>query len=332
MKRPRAQRARLWIAATIALLAAGASLLSGLATERSYLLLRSAREAGAPTTSAIRAWMTLDYVSRVYSVPVATLVERLSLPRDVKPESSIRALAEQTGVPRFTFVQNVQKAVASEASAGKTSGSTGWLASLTDSVLSIVLTFGYFGYAAVRFLGSAGLPLPDGLATILAGSLVELGRFDFWLTTLVGALFATLGDLAGYALGAWFGVHVIAGYGGRFGSTGTRLISVSTTLDRWGGAMVFVTRTIAASLGGVVNIVAGASGYSARRFTVIAVVGRLVWTLACVWLGCAVGSDIDATASFLRSLTAFVLALLVLWGAVLAWMRAAAVQSGAKIA
>jgi hypothetical protein len=35
----------------------------GLRTYRSFLLLRSAYEAGAPMTSSIRGWMTLKYIA-----------------------------------------------------------------------------------------------------------------------------------------------------------------------------------------------------------------------------------------------------------------------------
>jgi hypothetical protein len=38
----------------------------GLRTYGSFLLLRSAYEAGAPMTSSIRAWMTLQYVASTY--------------------------------------------------------------------------------------------------------------------------------------------------------------------------------------------------------------------------------------------------------------------------
>jgi membrane-associated protein len=309
------------LAVAMAIIAAAPSILFGFTTERSYLLLRSAREAGAPSTSAIRAWMTLDYVSGAYGVPVATLVDRLSLPRDTNPGGTLRTLAEQTGGAPFTFVQSVQKAIASAAPPAKSTASSGWLAWLTDSILSIVLTFGYSGYAAVRFLGSVGLPVPDGVATVLAGSLVELGRFDFVVAGSLGAIFATLGDLVGYGLGRWVGTHVIARYGGRFGMGAARLTSLTLTLDRWGVWAVFATRTIAASLGGLLNVVAGATRYSVSRFIGVSFVGRALWTGACLWLGYVVGADIDAAASLLRSLTGLFLSLLVFGASVMTWMR-----------
>jgi hypothetical protein len=47
----------------------------GLRTYRSFLLLRSAYELGAPDVSSVRAWMTLQYVAATYQVPETALMQ-----------------------------------------------------------------------------------------------------------------------------------------------------------------------------------------------------------------------------------------------------------------
>jgi hypothetical protein len=54
----------------------------GLRTYGSFMLLRSAYEAGAPMTSSIRPWMTLQYVATTYRTSNAALIERLGLTRE----------------------------------------------------------------------------------------------------------------------------------------------------------------------------------------------------------------------------------------------------------
>ena len=49
----------------------------GLRTYGSFLLLRSAYAAGAPMTSSIRAWMTIQYVAATYRTSNEALIERL---------------------------------------------------------------------------------------------------------------------------------------------------------------------------------------------------------------------------------------------------------------
>ena len=65
----------------ISTIAAFAVVIFGLRTYRSFLLLHSAYELGAPDLSSVRPWMTLEYVARTYSVPQAALAERLGLHR-----------------------------------------------------------------------------------------------------------------------------------------------------------------------------------------------------------------------------------------------------------
>lgn len=70
----------------------------GLRTYGSFLLLRSAYEAGAPMTSSIRAWMTLGYVATTFRTSDAALIERLGLAPETDPNASLKSLAEQAGV------------------------------------------------------------------------------------------------------------------------------------------------------------------------------------------------------------------------------------------
>jgi membrane protein DedA with SNARE-associated domain len=316
------------VAIAAAVLAAVAAVFFTFATQRSYILLRSAQEAGAPRTSAIRAWMSLDYIARSYEVPVATLIAKLDLPPDADPQVTIRATAERVGIPRFEFVQRVQKAVASSGVPLSPTNSTGWVSRTVDAALSAVITFGYPGYAAIRFLGSLGIPLPDGIASVLAGSLAFQDRLAFWPSIVLGALAAVAGDLAGYALGVWGGQAIVARYGARIGLTQGRRAALEGALDRWGVFAVLVTRTLAASLGGPVNLLAGIARYAPAKFLFASGVGRLAWTLGYEWLGYAVGADAEAGASFLRSLLALLLAVMAFGFAIIVARRSAPAVSG----
>jgi membrane protein DedA with SNARE-associated domain len=321
-------RLRRRLALAAAILAAVAAVFFALATQRSYVLLRSAQEVGAPRTSAIRAWMSLDYIARSYDVPIATLITRLDLPPDADSHVTIRTTADAVGIPRFEFVQRVQKAVASSGASVKSSSSTGWVSSTVDAALSAVVTLGYPGYAAVRLLGSFGLPLPDGIASVLAGSLAFQDRIGFWPSVALGALAAVAGDLLGYAVGVWGGQAIVARYGARIGLPQGRRAALERALDRWGVWTILVTRTLAASLGSPVNLLAGIAGYAPGRFLIASGVGRLAWTLAYEWVGYAVGADVEAGASFLRSLLALLLATTVFGIAIIVARRGAPAVSG----
>jgi hypothetical protein len=74
---------------TLIAIAAFAVVMFGLRTYRSFLLLRSAYELGAPDVSSVRPWMTLDYVAPTYRVPGTALAERLGLPPDIDPQNNL---------------------------------------------------------------------------------------------------------------------------------------------------------------------------------------------------------------------------------------------------
>src|SRR5450755_4790826 len=102
-----------------------ASLFFGVRSYNSYLLLRSAYEAGRPQVSSLRAWMTLDHVAATYRVPLNELLPRLGLPPDTSRDESLKAIADQRGVARFDFVQPVQRALGQSTPVPESGQSTG---------------------------------------------------------------------------------------------------------------------------------------------------------------------------------------------------------------
>ena len=79
------------------------SVLFGLRTYVSSLLLRSAYEAGAPRTGSIRPWMTLAYIAAAYRTPNSVLLERLGLPPATNPSASLKTLAEPAGLSAYAY-------------------------------------------------------------------------------------------------------------------------------------------------------------------------------------------------------------------------------------
>lgn len=309
----------------LVMLAALASALSALRTYRTFELLQSARAAGVPAVSSIRAWMTLRYIADRYRVPYASLQERLDLSPQVNPETSLKALAEQRGVSRFEYVQQVQLAVAAIAPAAAASGATersGWLSALSDETLAALLVYGYPVLALILLLGAIGLPVPTGLSTAVAGSLVSKGSMGWVWATTIGVAASVVGDMIGYGLGRALSRHALERRGRWIGYTPARRQRVERLFERLGGATVFLTRTLVSHLSSVVNLLAGASRYALGGFLAFTIAGRLVWTSAYLGLGYAVGADLEAAASFLANLSFLLVSLGVLAVAMFfAWER-----------
>lgn len=278
-------------------------------------LLRSAYEAGAPDTSSIRPWMTLTYVADAYHVSVSALQAGLSLPAAANPSMNLRAAARQAGVSPFQYVERVQRAVAalgSKASTASASESSGWLDALSDELLSALLVYGYPILALILVSGAVGLPLPDGIATAVAGSLAAQGRINWMAAGIVVVVASILGDVVGYAVGRLISQEFLHRHGRWLGYNPTRGASVEWLFEQWGLLTVFITRTFVSYLSSVASVLAGVSHYRLSKFVAASFAGRVVWTSAYLGLGYAIGADLDAATGFLGNLTGFLLSAIVL--------------------
>ena len=131
-----------------------------------------------------------------------------------------------------------------------------------------------------------------------------------WAGT-VAVTASVLGDVVGYGLGRVLGREFVEQHGRWLGYTPSRRDRVKSLFDHWGGLGVFVSRTLASHLSGVLNLLAGASRYRVDAFVVLTIAGRVTWTSAYLGLGYSVGGDLEAAAGFLTNLSFFLISLAV---------------------
>lgn len=282
----------------------------GLRSYGSLYLLRSAYAAGAPKTSSIRPWMTLGYVASTYGIPEERLRERLQVPPATDSGANLKSLADRAGLSPSEYVKRVQLAFADLGRADGASGngrSAGWLDALNDRVLTSLLNYGYPALGLTLFLGSIGLPVPDGLAMTVAGALAMGGRMNIGWAGAIALVASVIGDIVGYGIGSLLDREVLERRGRWLGLTALRRIRVEALFERWEGLTVFITRTFASYLSSVANLLAGLSRYPFGKYLVLTIAGRMVWTSAYLALGYAVGTDLEAASAFLTNLSVFLL-------------------------
>jgi membrane protein DedA with SNARE-associated domain len=287
----------------------------GLRTYGSFMLLRSAYAAGAPMTSSIRAWMTLQYVATTYRTSNAALIERLGLPPETDSDTSLKSIAERAGVSPSVYARRAQRAIADLTPAAQSDSkneNSSWLATINDAVLTALLVYGYPVLGLVLFLGAVGLPLPDGVATTVAGSLASQGRLDWIWAAAITVVASVLGDAAGYGLGRSLSGKILERYRRWIGYSLSRRTRVQSLFDRWGSLTVFITRTFMSYLSSVASLLAGITRFRLPKFLAVALVGRLIWTAAYMGLGYGIGSDWQAATGFLTNLSVLILSLVAL--------------------
>jgi membrane protein DedA with SNARE-associated domain len=294
------------------------TVLFGLRTYNSFLLLRSAYEAGAPATSSVRPWMTLRYVATRYGVSEARLITRLELPPETDPDRSLRSLAESRGLSPFEIARRTQRALADVAPAAaqqRSDASSSWFGWTSDDLLSGVLVYGYPAMALILLLGAIGLPVPTGLSVTLAGSLTALGRMEWLLAIAIAIGASILGDVIGYGLGRLLSQHFLERHGRWFGYTPKRYGRVQALFDRWGAWTILITRTLASHLSSVVSILAGLARQRLPVFLAFDAVGRTLWTFAYFALGYTIGGNPEAATAFLTNLSVLLILLVLLTAA-----------------
>jgi membrane protein DedA with SNARE-associated domain len=267
----------------------------------SFLALRSAYELGAPSVSTVRAWMTLDYVSSNYDIELVRLLAGLGLPPDTSPQTPLFEIGKTSVGERFDIVRATQAVIAAEIAEAPGNGDAA--DESDDTFLAALLTYSYPVLGLILLLGAIGAPVPTGFATVLAGVLSADGTMSWPLASLIAVTASVAGDVVGYGIGRLAGEGFVARHGHLFGYSGERKARIEWLFHRWGGITVLLTRTLVSHLSSLASLLAGLSSYAFAAFMAYAAVGRVLWTAAYFGAGYYVGTDIEASGSFLANLT-----------------------------
>jgi membrane-associated protein len=292
-----------------------AAILFGFRTYRSFLLLRSAYELGAPDVSSVRPWMTLGYVAPTYRVPGAALAEHLGLPPDTDPKTTLKSLAERQGLSPFQYIEQVQTAISELRTTSSPQGGKETVSepdTLGEEILAALLVYGYPVLGLTLLLGTMGAPFPSALSVVVAGSLVARGEMNWFWAAVVVVTSSASGDLAGYGLGRLFGGEFLERRGRWLGFTAARRARVELLFQQWGILTVLLSRSLLSFLSSAVNLLAGAGRYRLRVFLLFSIVGRMIWTSAYLGLGYGFGVAIEAAADFPNRLSGLLASLVAL--------------------
>lgn len=195
---------------------------------------------------------------------------------------------------------------------------------LVDWVTDVVETVGYAGVAFLVALENVFPPIPSEVVLPLAGFVAGRGDANFF--GMVGA--ATLGSVVGalilYAISAAIGPVRLRGivlrYGGWLGVKEPDLDRAEAWFDRRGSAAVLLGRCVPL-IRSLVSIPAGFRRMPLGRFVVLTTAGSLVWNLALIGAGAALGERWEDAGDWVGVLQWVVIAVIVLGVAYWAWTR-----------
>lgn len=155
---------------------------------------------------------------------------------------------------------------------------------LQTILLDAMATYGAFAIFAAILLASIGIPLPATFLLVAAGSFVMQGELNLWPVLLGGALGAILGDHIGYGIGRIGGRTFVHRISQRFNGE-NMLAQAESTMQRWGGIGIFLSRWLLTAAGPYVNLTSGLMGYRLLYFSFWDILGELFWVVLYVQLG-----------------------------------------------
>jgi membrane protein DedA with SNARE-associated domain len=157
--------------------------------------------------------------------------------------------------------------------------------SISDLLLSGLITYGAPMFGLVLMVAAIGLPIPSSLLVIAAGAFSRLGTLDWTYTAAMGLAGAVAGDSLSYALGHWGGKRVQSHFGNP-----ALWAKAHSTFNHGSGMAVFITRFVLTAIALPVNLMAGSSG-NFRKFLAYVVAGEALWIAIYGGLGYLFGSQ-----------------------------------------
>jgi membrane protein DedA with SNARE-associated domain len=139
---------------------------------------------------------------------------------------------------------------------------------LQTILLDAMATYGAFALFGAILLAAIGVPLPATFLLVAAGSFVTQGELDLWSVLVAGALGAILGDHIGYGVGRIGGHRFVQQMAQRFNGQ-PMLTHAESTMQRWGGIGVFLSRWLLTAAGPYVNLTSGLMGSSISPFGIL---------------------------------------------------------------
>jgi membrane-associated protein len=158
---------------------------------------------------------------------------------------------------------------------------------LLNPLLTLLINYGYPIIIITILIGYMGVPIPSEALLLAAGSFAADGTFDIYITISLVIITALTGDTIIYLLGKKFG-YVLSS---KIGISVNKFKKVESFLDKWGIWCVFITRWLLTPLSLPVNLVAGTSRYSFRKFIISAAFGEALWAIAYIYLGFIFGAN-----------------------------------------
>jgi len=174
---------------------------------------------------------------------------------------------------------------------------------------------GYLGIFLLMFLESTFFPFPSEIIMIPAGYLAYQGEMNLYVVIIVGILGSIAGALLNYYLAMYLGRGILLKYGKYFLIKEETLDRLETFFSKHGEVSTFTGRLIP-GIRQLISLPAGLARMNIMKFTFYTAIGAGIWASVLVFIGYLVGSNQELIAHYMKVVTLFTLAsvvVILLW-------------------
>ncbi len=177
------------------------------------------------------------------------------------------------------------------------------IATLTNFIISLIQSTGYWGIFTLMSAESALIPIPSEVTMPFAGYLVSLGQFNLFMVMLVGAAANLFGSLLAYLVGYWGQEAVvrklIVNYGKYLLISEHEFNRSEVWFRKYGERIIFFSRVLPV-VRTFISLPAGIAHMNIWRFSILTFVGSLFWSILLTYIGFVLGKNWSSLEGYYR--------------------------------
>lgn len=182
---------------------------------------------------------------------------------------------------------------------------------LAQTLVDLIFDWGYLGIFIMMAIESSFIPFPSEIVLIPAGYLASQGEMNIGMIMLSALGGSMVGAFVNYYLALTLGRKILVRYGKYFFIKEEALMKMEDFFSKHGHISTFTGRLIP-GIRQLISIPAGLARMNLVQFSLFTGLGAGLWALVLTLLGYFIGENQALINTYLREITIFVLAGLVI--------------------
>ncbi len=159
--------------------------------------------------------------------------------------------------------------------------------------------FIYLGIFFIAYIENIFPPSPSDVVVVFGGSMVAIGKSNFFATLLFASMGSMLGFITMYLIGKWFGRHIIETKKFKFIPV-DNIHKLEKWFQKYGYAIIIANRFLAGTRA-IVSFFAGLSELNLKITATLSLLSATVWNLILLYSGYMMGKNWHKIAEYLET-------------------------------